>query len=43
MTRRRDSAGRAAIERGDVVMVEARPLSSNGYKLPAAGYSAPIG
>ena len=33
-------AGRAAVERGDVITVVFVPLSSNGYDLPAAGYRA---
>ena len=36
-------AGRAAIQRGDLVIVEAEALSSNGFDIPSAGYRAPIG
>ena len=37
------AAGRAAIERGDVITIEFIPLSSNGYDIPPAGSRARLG
>jgi hypothetical protein len=37
------AGGRRAIRRGEVVTVDAQPLSTSGYNIPPAGYRAPIG